>query len=566
MLVHLAISNFAIIHRLEIGFKPGLNILSGETGAGKSIIINAVHLILGGRASSDLIRTGAEEAHVEALFSIPEHSEIRSCLQELGLSGQDELVIKRTISRGGRNKVQINGSLATLQMVSRLGSYIISIAGQHEYHNLLRPENHLYMLDDFGGLLPHRQALNALFGRFEEKKAGTRRLEKELRAARDKQELARFQINEIENAKIEEKEDEHLGEERKRLQYARDLIGLVAEAYQVVYEREDAVISGLSHCLKEVERGAAMDRRLEGVEQNLKSARLEIEEAALVLRDLQNEIIIDPARLEQVEERLQLLGRLKKKYGPALDDVISFRDGLSDEMEGLDQKEKELKAVRAELDSLKMEVLEAAHALSRKRHRAAAKFTRALEAELNLLDMKGTRLKVLFGDEDETGEEKPDDFPASMSSDGYDRMELTISPNVGEDLRPLARIASGGELSRIMLALKTILARKASVESIIFDEIDAGIGGATAETVGEKLRDLARYHQIICITHLAPIASRGDCHFQVKKIVHDGRTQTLMLEMSQEERLQEIARLLAGRVISDQALAHAREMLEGSDQ
>ena len=564
MLVHLTISNFAIIRHLEITLKPGLNILSGETGAGKSIIINAVHLILGGRASSDLIRTGAEEAHVEALFSVPDHSEVRFCLQELGLPIQNELLIKRTISREGRNKVQINGSLSTLQMASRLGFYIISIAGQHEYQNLLRPENHLYMLDDFGRLNPERQIFNELYGLFEQKKAKLRRLEKEIMIARDKQELTQFQIHEIESAKIEEKEDEHLEEERKRLQYARDLIRLVSEAYQSIYEREDAVISGLSQNLKEIERGTSLDRRLEGVERNLKSAKLELEEAALRLRDMRNEIHIDPARLEQVEERLQLLKRLKRKYGPSLDDVISFKAGLSIESKGLDQREKELKDLEAELDALKIDVLETAQVLSHKRHLAAEKFSEALEAELDLLDMRGTRLRVLFQNENGAEEEKLEDLPPSMTSDGYDRVELMISPNVGEDLRPLARIASGGELSRIMLAMKTILAREASVESIVFDEIDAGIGGATSEIIGEKLRDLARYHQIICITHLAPIASKGDSHFQVKKVVQNGRTQTLMVELGEEERLKEIARLLAGKVISDQAMAHAKEMLEGS--
>jgi len=564
MLVHLTISNFAIIRHLEITLKPGLNILSGETGAGKSIIINAVHLILGGRASSDLIRTGAEEAHVEALFSVPDHPEVRFCLQELGLPIQNELLIKRTISREGRNKVQINGSLSTLQMASRLGFYIISIAGQHEHQNLLRPENHLYMLDDFGRLNSERQAFKELYGRFEEKKAKLRRLEKDIKIARDKQELTQFQINEIESAKIEEKEDERLEEERKRLQYARDLIRLVSEAYQSIYEREDAVISGLSQNLKEVERGISLDRRLEGVEQNLRSAKLELEEAALRLRDLQNEIRIDPARLEQVEERLQLLKRLKRKYGPSLDDVIAFKDGLSIESKGLDQREKELKDLEAELDALKMEVLETAQVLSHKRHLAAEKFSEALEAELALLDMRGTRLRVLFQNENGPEAEKLNDLLPSMTSDGYDRVELMISPNVGEDLRPVARIASGGELSRIMLAMKTILAREASVESIVFDEIDAGIGGATSEIIGEKLHDLARYHQIICITHLAPIASKGDSHFRVKKVVQNGRTQTLMVELGEEERLKEIARLLAGKVISDQALAHAKEMLEGS--
>jgi len=561
MLAHLNISNFAIISRLEIDFKPGLNIISGETGAGKSIIINAVNLILGGRASADLIRSGTDEARVEALFNLPDNSSLRALTAEMGIPFEGELLVKRTISREGRNRISVNGSIATIQMLGRLGMFMISISGQHEHQLLLRPENHLYLLDEFGGLTQERDALAGSFNLYEATKARLNRLEKEIKEAREKQDLAMFQIKEIEGASLAEDEDTILEEEKKRLRYAENLRSIINDSYQVLYEREDAVITGVARCIKGIEKGAELDRRLRPLIDILSSAKVELEEAGIELRDFRENITNDPARLEQIEERIQLVNRLKKKYGPSIRDIISLKERLSGMLYNREQMESLREDTVKDLKRQEEDLIARAAALSKNRKKVAGQIEKAIEAELNLLDMKGTRFKVGFRAE---GMETPDKLINGIRPEGYDRVEFLLSANIGEELRPLSRIASGGELSRIMLALKTILARKISVETIIFDEIDAGIGGATAETVGEKLRSLSEYNQVLCITHLPQIAGKGAAHFIVKKEVRDNRTQAVIMLLSPEERVREVARLLGGKVISERAIAHAEEMLKGS--
>ncbi|MBW2065876.1 MAG: DNA repair protein RecN [Deltaproteobacteria bacterium] len=562
MLAQLTISNFAIIGRLEAHFAPGLNILSGETGAGKSIIINAVNLILGGRASSDLVRSGEQEARVEALFEVPEGHPVNGVLAELGISSGRELLIGRTISREGRNRVWINGSTATLQMLSRIGAMLISISGQHENQLLLRPENHLHLLDDFGGLSEERRRLNEIFDSYQSLKDAVKRLRGEIEAREEREELAEFQKKEIEMAKLVPGEDKELEEERRRLRHAQELIEILNDVYQTLYEKEDAVISALAHCLRGVERGAEVEKGLGPVRDALANARIELEDIALELRDMRETITVDPEALERVEERIQLVNRLKRKYGSTIEEILDFKDRLSRSVAGLEEKRRELEEMRLRMDETVGELHKRGVELSKKRRQVAKLLENAVMEELRLLDMSGTRFRVRFH-ELETGTGGPKELvPRHLRSDGYDSLELMLSPNIGEDLKPLYRVASGGELSRIMLALKTILARTASIETVVFDEVDSGIGGATAEVVGEKLQALARHHQILCITHLPQIASKGSSHFLVKKEVIKGRTQTTISRLEkEEERIREIARLLGGKVVSKEALAHAREML-----
>jgi DNA repair protein RecN (Recombination protein N) len=560
MLSQLVISDFAIISHLEIHFKSGLNILSGETGAGKSIIINAVNLILGGRASADLIRSGCDEARVEALFRLPGNSPIQSLLSELDFPSEEELVIKRHISREGRNKIMINGSIATLQVLSQVGLMLISISGQHEHQMLLKPDNHLYFLDDFGSLTDERLKLNTAFGEYQSLNEQKRSLEREIREGEERQELAKFQKEEIDKANLKEDEDKQLEDERKRLQHAEHLLQTVAETYQSLYEKEGALLAELAFCIKGMEKGAEVDQRLSTIRDALRTAKVEIEEAALELRDVQKTIVIDPHRLEEVEERLQWINKLKRKYGSTIEEILSFKDGVSKMMENLDQKREVLARIIKEMQVLEGEILSQAALLSKKRKEAAKAFEASVKKELGLLDMGGTQFEVRFL-QDAAQATEPGKLLGAMKADGFDKVEFMLSPNVGEELKPLYKIASGGELSRIMLALKTILARTGSVETIVFDEVDSGIGGATAEVVGDKLRSLADFHQILCITHLPQIASKGNTHFLVQKKVEDRRTRTLISELDPEERVKEVARLLGGKKISQQAIAHAREIL-----
>jgi DNA repair protein RecN (Recombination protein N) len=561
MLIQLSISNFAIIKHLEITLGPGLNILSGETGAGKSIIINAMNLILGGRASADLIRSGCKEAEVEALFTFPENPFLEEMLSGLGFTFEGDLLIKRTIFREGRNRIFINGSMATLQILSRLGAVLISISGQHEHQFLLKPDNHLYILDDFGGLSNERHKLEEVFGRYQSLEKEVRRLEKAISETAEKQDLTEFQIREIEMAEIAPGEDEALAEEKRRLQHAEELLEIVAEGYQSLYERHDSALSTMSQCIKRLEKGGEIAPALGSIRDSLVEIEMRLEDASFMLRDFQKTINPDPIRLEEVAERLELLNRLKRKYGPTLKDVFRFSDKLASRMYNLDEKREKLDQLIKERQALGAESSDRAGELSKKRKKAAGVLEKAVEKELHLLHMEKTRFHAEFM-RDGVGPEKPaGEGLDHMGAHGFDYVEFMMSPNVGEELRPLAKIASGGELSRIMLAVKTILARTASVETIIFDEVDSGISGATAEVVGEKLLSLAEYHQLLCITHLPQIATQGQVHFLVSKKVSDGRTHTTISELTPEERVREIARLLGGREISQSALAHAKEML-----
>jgi DNA repair protein RecN (Recombination protein N) len=561
MLIQLSISNFAIIKHLEITLGPGLNILSGETGAGKSIIINAMNLILGGRASADLIRSGCKEAEVEALFTFPENPFLKEMLSGLGFTFEGDLLIKRTIFREGRNRIFINGSMATLQILSRLGAVLISISGQHEHQFLLKPDNHLHVLDDFGGLSNERHKLEEVFGRYQSLEKEVRKLEKAISEAAEKQDLNEFQIQEIERAEIASGEDEALSEEKRRLQHAEELLEIVAEGYQSLYERHDSALSTMSQCIKRLEKGAEIAPALGSIRDSLAEIEVRLEDASFMLRDFQKTINLDPLRLEEVAERLEMLNRLKRKYGPTLEDVFSFRDNLASRMYNLDEKREELDQLAKERQALGAEALDRARELSKKRKKAAGVLEKAVEKELHLLHMEKTRFQARFDREGVGPEEQAGEGLEQMGAHGFDHVEFMMSPNVGEELRPLSRIASGGELSRIMLAVKTILARTASVETIIFDEVDSGISGATAEVVGEKLLSLAEYHQLVCITHLPQIATQGQVHFLVRKEVSGGRTHTTISALTAQERVREIARLLGGREITQRTVDHAKEML-----
>lgn len=562
MLVQLTITDFAIIDYLSVTFSEGLNILSGETGAGKSIIINAVNLILGERASNDLIRTGADRAVVEALFQLPLQSPLSRSLEEMDIPFNGEVLIKRTISKGGKSRVWVNGSVATLQMISKLGPNLISISGQNEHQLLLKPDNHLFILDDFGGLTKERLRLNELYRAYYALKEKAERLRIQLKEEEERRELTQFQIKEIEEAKLAPGEDNRLEAEKGRLMHAERLMDIVFTSYQALYEKEESVLSILSLLEKDMDKGVNIDPDLDHYKKQLESARLQLEDLALELRDYYSHIEVNPQRLEEVEDRLQIIRRLKKKYGPSIADIMSFKEELSEKEYQLTKKKEELKSIEALREEKRKSLLKMAVGLSLKRREIAKEFEKKVEEELHLLDMAGTRFRIEFSSNTSDGDtDSANMLDSDISADGVDALEFMISPNVGEDLRPLAKIASGGELSRIMLALKTILARSDLVETLVFDEVDSGIGGGTAAIVGEKLSSLAKYHQILGITHLPQIASCGETHFLVEKMIIKGRTRTLITSLDTESRINEVARLLGGRVISEKTLAHAREML-----
>lgn len=558
MLVELRIKNFAIIDELHCSFGPGLNVISGETGAGKSILIGAVGLLLGERASPDIIRTSEETAVVEALFQPDETDRLEETLADMGLEGEDGLLLRRVVTRSGKNRVYVNGSPATLGMMARLSEALINICGQHEHQLLLQAENHLDILDDFGGLGPSRSAYERLFGEYGELKARVRELSERKREGHEREDLLRYQLQEIEAAATAVGEDERLLAEKKVLANVQKLRESAQRAYDTLYGREGSVLAELRQVLTDVREIAQLDAGFALSEKDVEAIYYQAEDWALTLREYSRRLSFEPERAAAVDERLEVLARLKRKYGGSLNAVLDRAEAMRTELAVRAHIDEDLEAAEADLKAVRTRLIGEAESLSGQRKAAAAVLERAVETELRTLRMPDVLFSVAFhggGD----GAEGP-----ALNARGMDEAEFFLSTNVGEELKPLHRIASGGELSRIILALKKVLARTGSVATIVFDEVDSGIGGATAEVVGERLRDVARHHQVLCITHLPQIACFGDRHYRVAKSVVGERTTSQVEVLSETGRLEEIARMLGGVDVTDRTRAHAREMLARS--
>ena len=561
MLRELTIRNFAIIDDLIIGFQPGLTILSGETGAGKSIIINAVNLLLGSRASDRLVRTGADSAELEALFEVPPESPVARLMTENEFDPGEGLMIRRIISAGGRNRVYINSRLATMKLLNDLAS----ISGQHAHQGLLNEEGHLDILDLFGGLMPLREKVRQRHG-------GILPLLEKLKSLRSKKDrqseqidLLRFQEEEIQAAAIEPGEDEALEGERRILKNAETLYRIVYEGVEALYNAEDAVAARLSEAARGLEKACEIDPGLTDRTRAVADAAFQIEDIAEGLRSYLQTVRIDEGRLEEVESRLDALQKLKRKYGGSLADVLAKLASIEAELASIENIDEEIAGTEATLAERHRDLATLAEDLSVKRKETARTLAEKVESELDTLKMADTRFEVVV--EPLPAGEGADPWlttgEAAIGPSGMDRARFMIAPNVGEALKPLAAIASGGELSRVVLALKAILAQTESVETVIFDEVDAGVGGGVAEVVGRKLASLAGFHQIVCITHLPQIAKFADRHFRISKGVEGGRTRTTIVPLDEAERVQEIARMLGGVEVTQTTLDHAREMLQG---
>jgi DNA repair protein RecN (Recombination protein N) len=552
MLRFLRIQHLAVIDSVEVEFDPGLNVLTGETGAGKSILVEAVGLLLGGRASSDLVRTGEDLAAIEAIFE----------------NGGEELLVRREITAQGRSRAFINGALATAGALKDLSTRLIELHGQHEHQTLLDPATHLVVLDGFGALdsliAPTAAAYEAMRAKQDE-------IERLRAAARDRDarvDLITFQLGELDRAALKDPgEDVDLTALRQVLASAERVERLCAESYSSLYENDDAILGALGAVWRRVAELAALEPKFQPYLEARDAIKSQLEDLAGFLRSYADGIEASPARLQQIEERLALLERLKRKHGPALADVVARRDALRRELADLEGGDDRLAVLERELAAARAEYLSAAHALSSARQRTAKAFAKALVALLRDLAMEQTRFEVRFG------EEPPEE--AAWNARGIDTGEFFVSPNPGEDLRPLARIVSGGELSRVMLAIKTLTATSrhgfsdaadrppsTSAPGLIFDEVDAGIGGRVADVVGRKLRALGSAFQVLCITHLPQIAAYADTHFQIEKRVEGGRTRTTVRRLAVEGRVDELARMLGGEAITDGLRRSAREMLE----
>ncbi len=563
MLSELSIKNFAIIDDLRIHLDDGMTVMSGETGAGKSIIINAVNLLLGSRASAKLIRTGADNAELEAFFDISPQSGVARAMRANGYDPTEGLLVRRIISRRDRHRVYLNGRLATMQVLNTVTADLASVSSQHAHQGLLKEDLHVDILDQYGGLMPLRKALGARYDAMQPHLAQLDALTSRQQHQEEQRELLRFQVGEIEAAGLQPGEDSALEQERQRLRNTQMLLQTVGACIDGLYAAEGAVVDQLAAVRAQLEKAATIDAELASPSRQLAEVGYQVEDLTETLRAYLQQVEGDESRLEMVEDRLDLINRLKRKYGGTLESVLAQAAEIRRRLEALENLEERIRSAERHLAQEHALLTEAAERLSARRREVARSLNERIVAELDALEMGGTRFEVKLSEVAAEAHTSPWMSHRGLRIDarGYDRAAFYISPNVGEALKPLATIASGGELSRVILAIKAILADADAVETLIFDEVDAGIGGGIAEVVGQKLKALARHHQVICITHLPQIARFGDAHFKIAKQVDGGRTATRIDPLDEGMRVEEIARMLGGVKITAKTRAHARELL-----
>jgi DNA repair protein RecN (Recombination protein N) len=558
MLNELSIKNFAIIDELKVSFGEGLNVISGETGAGKSIIIGAVNLLLGDRATTEMIRTQADTATVEAFFDIAANKLLQDKITAMGFTAGEELVIRRVISHTGKNKVFINGQMATLANLAAVGELLINICGQREHQVILNAENHIDILDEFGGCLPDRAVYTEIYNQYQQIRTQIEKL-KNLRSSREeKTDLFKFQLKEIQDINPQPAEDTTLADEKKVLVNFQKLSGWANLAYDLLYGEKDSVIVKLKEVQNQVKEIKKIDANLKLVDTDVEGSFITLQEAALALRDYNKNLYFDSERLAAIDERLELLNRLKRKYGGSLEGVLRKKQEIEEDLKMVFSVEEELEKLGKEEMDIKNNLQQNALKLSQIRKQAAKKLQEAVDKEVHALNMPHASFQVFF----QKG--AIDKIAEIFGLKGCDAVEFYLVANTGEESKPLNKIASGGELSRIILALKNVLSRTGSVASIVFDEVDNGIGGATAEIVGRKLKEVSANHQVICITHLPQIACFGDNHLYVSKKVTKGRTTTSVEELDDEQKVEEISRMLGGVDVTETTREHALEMLNGS--
>jgi len=557
MLTELRISDFAVIDRLNIECTAGFLVFTGETGAGKSILVDALALLVGARATSEQIRAGAEEAVIEAAFTLTAGDPLIDRLHESGFlsDGEPSLIVRRVVSRSGRNRIYLNGQLAPLHLLQSLAGTLVDIHGQHEQQSLLSSQAQLDALDAFGRLRDLRADYARAYDRWQERQRDLEASSRAFEDRRAREDLLRYQQRELEEAQIRPGEDEELAQERQRLAHAHRLSELADRAYSLIYGNEESLLGGMGQvraCLKEL---ASIDAGAGEWTQLCEQASVHLQELASTVRAYRDKLDQDPSRLAAVEDRLDRLHRLFTKYGGDLASLLVRAESVRSELDALSQGGSQLADLRQAVKEDRGAVEDLARRLSLGRTRAASKFEVKLSKELAALRMERTQLKIAVNG---------DPTEQNLGPTGADRVEFLLSANRGEPLLPLARVASGGELSRVMLALKTVLANTDRVPVLIFDEVDAGVGGAVAAVMGKRLKALGGFHQVFCVTHLPQIASQADTHYLVEKGVTGGRTVTRVHQLDAAARREEIARMLGGLAITKAVRQTAAEMLDGT--
>ena len=563
MLALLNISNFALISELKVEFDRGLNLLTGETGSGKSIIVDALGVLIGDRFSPELIRAGERHASVEGLFSLGAHPQVEAILEEAGVGaragGDVELVVRRELSAEGRGRVFVNNRLATLSLLKNLRPLLVDIHGQGTQQTLFDPETHLELLDAFADLASGREVVAAAYRRWsalDRELASLRRDEAEKFHLTD---ALRFQVSELEAARLAAGEDEQLEAERRRLANLEKLTELCSDAYNTTYEESDSTVARLSRLERQVEELSQYEVSYKNYSEGLASARVVLEDLSASLRDFLDGLTFSPERLAEIESRLADIARLKRKYGGTIESAVEHLESSRQRLRQLERTDERAEEVVKELAEARASYVEAAARLHRARAKSAVQFRRAVEASLKEVAMEHARFEARVespADASAEGAEK------SFTAAGFDRVEFYFSANAGEPLRPLAKVASGGEASRMMLVLKTSASPARFPRTIVFDEVDAGIGGRVSEAVGLKLKALSGTNQVLCVTHQAQIARFADTHLRVDKYAAAGRTEVSVGRLDRRRQVEEIARMLTGAEITEAARRHAREMLK----
>ncbi len=553
MLRELRITNFAVIDSLTVEFSNGFQVLTGETGAGKSILIDAIALLMGGRSSPDQIRAHFTEAEIEGVFTISEDTPVWKHLQALELGSQDqEVLIRRIISHTGRNRVYVNGHLSSLSMLKRLAGVLVDIHGQYDQQSLLASSTQLEALDSFGHLHAQREQFREQYHGWRDQVQAFARLQAEVDQQKKQQDFLEFQFREISEANLVSGEEEHLVHERNRLMHTVRLGELGAQAFQSLYERDTSILSELSAVKARLRDLQDIDPSHEEWVQVCEGSMAQLDELANHLRDYLHGLDQDPERLSDVEDRLDRIQRLKKKYGGNLDSILEEAQDLKQQLEQLEDSGKSLEDLNAEIMERLDELRGLGDRLSRQRATCAEQFQEQVSQELGHLWMRETQFVVHC--QKREGDE-------SFEETGYDDIEYLFSANKGEPLLPLSQVASGGEISRVMLALKTVLAGRDVVPILVFDEVDSGLGGAVAEVMGQRLKALGAYHQVLCVTHLPQVAAYADHHYAVEKLMKKGRTVIGVKALDQKGREKEVSRMLGGVSITKRVRDTAEEML-----
>lgn len=566
MLSELSIKNFAIIESLTLSFEKGLTVLTGETGAGKSIIIDAISLLVGGRGSSEFVRAGEKRAELEGLFFLEEenHPCIFKC-RELGIDADDGMVVlRRDISANGKSICRINGKLVTLGILREIGSTLVDIHGQHDHQELMDEQKHLHLLDEYGGeeLKKAKDAYLVLYQKYVELTKRLKALSENEQQMAHRLDLLKFQLKEIESADLKAGEDVNLQEERQQLTNFEKIYEALKNCYEAL-QGEQRGLDFLGLAMSHLEEAAEMNDKLKPLSDTLSNSFYMIEDLIFQLRNELENMEFDPERLNMIEERLNVIHRLKRKYGQSVEEILKYAVEIEEEIDAIENRESHVQTIRKEIESVVKDLLVEAKNLSALRKKFAKKLVAQVTSELKQLYMDKTIFEVQFSSREGSRLSFINGTNAYFDSNGIDMVEFYLSTNPGEPLKPLAKIVSGGELSRIMLALKAIFSKHQGITSIIFDEVDTGVSGRVAQAIGKKIYQVSVGSQVLCITHLPQVAAMADTHLLIsKKVTKQGRTKTIVHPLSDEEKINEISRMIAGDEVTELSKQHAKEVLE----